>query len=214
MDYNKIIDISEQDPLLLSKTEEINDEKIDEILISQEYIEKRVKALARKICDDYRNCKEITILVVLKGAFVFASDLAREIYCLRGPGIFFEFIKTSTYGRRIKSIGETERKVKIELEPNDIADKSILIVEDIIDQAFTLSEIRKYLINERHVDSIKICVLLDKQLSESSGLRRSFKCDYTGFIVPDRWIAGYGLDAGENFRQLPFIVTVNEKLSF
>jgi len=68
--------------------------------------------------------------------------------------------------------------------------------------------------DERHADSLKICVLLDKQLSESPGLRRSFKCDYTGFIVPDRWIAGYGIDAGENFRQLPFIATIKEQFFF
>ncbi len=210
IDYNEIIEVPEQGLDPFGKAMETG--KIDRILVPREHIAKRIKALARQISDDYKNYHEITIVSVLKGAFVFASDLAREIYDSKGPDLKFEFMKTSTYGEEIKGENEIERNVRIELEPKDIQGKDILIVEDLVDQCFTLCRIKEYL--SKNAKSLKLCVLLEKRLVDQSPqveeLKKNLDCDYIGFRVPDRWVAGYGIDSSEDFRQLPFIIAVNE----
>ena len=164
---------------------------------------------------DYENNYEITVLVVLKGAFVFAADLIREIHNAGHLNLKLEFIAVSTYGNQIKNLGEKMRGVKILLEPDNISGKDILIVEDIIDQGFTLSAIREYLLKIKKAKSVSTCVLLEKDLinpsKEVSTLRENYNCDYTGFNVADQWVAGYGTDAAGDLRHFPFIVVVNEE---
>ncbi len=213
MDYNKVIDLTEQNTLLPSETLEVADERINTILIPQKSLEKRVKALARQICDDYRNHDNLQVIVVLKGAFVFASDLLREMYHYRRSGIQLDFLKTSTYGKQIKGAGEFQREVIFELEPKEVGKKDILIVEDLVDQCFTITEIARYF-KKRNAASVRICILLEKKILDPSHkvarLKKALKCDYIGFRVPDVWVAGYGIDAGEDLRQLPFVVAVKE----
>jgi len=188
---------------------------IEKILISEELIAKRVKSLASQIFLDYKNNHELTVLVVLKGAFVFASDLIREIHNAGNLSLNLEFIAVSTYGNQIKNLGEAKRGVEILLEPDNISGKDLLIVEDIIDQGFTLSAIREYLLKTKKAKSVSTCVLLEKDLvnpsKEVSALRKNYNCDYTGFNIADQWVAGYGTDAAGDLRQLPFIVVVNEE---
>jgi hypoxanthine phosphoribosyltransferase len=213
IDYDKVIDLTEQNNVLPSETTKVLDEKIDTVLIPQKSLKKRVKALARQICDDYRNYDNLYVIVVLKGAFVFASDLVREMYRYSGFGIQLDFIKTSTYGKQIKGTGEFQRGVIFELEPKEVERKDILIVEDLIDQCLTLNEIVKYF-HKRNAASVRICILLEKKIIDPSHkvarLKKELRCDYIGFRVPDIWVAGYGIDAGEDFRQLPFLVAVKE----
>lgn len=189
-------------------------DRIEGILLSEKRIKQRVRILAEKICRNYKGIKELNIVIILKGAFVFAADLGREIHKSGGPEIKYHFIKASTYGKEIKDSGEIKRKVKIELEPKDIKGKNVLLLEDIVDQGFTLFEIQKYLLNQK-VSSLKTCVLLNKILmkptEEVKKLRKKLVLDYVGFEIPDRWIAGYGIDAGEDFRHLPCVVIVKEK---
>ncbi len=91
----------------------------------------------------------------------------------------------------------------------------MLLIEDIVDQGFTLFEVREKLLEEQNPKSLKICVLLNKILKNPTKEVREIKnklfLDYLGFEIPDRWIAGYGIDAGEDFRHLPFIISVKEK---
>ncbi len=191
-------------------------ERVDRVIIPESCLKKRVKALARQICQDYisTGINGINLVYILEGAFMFASDLEREIFRNRGLEIFSSSsLKASTYGKEVKKAGELDRKVKIIHMP-EVRGKDILLVEDIVDQGFTLVKIIKML-RDKKVKSLKVCVLLNKILNNPvprvRRLRESLAFDYVGFEIPDRWIAGYGVDAGGDFRDLPFIITVNEK---
>lgn len=208
---------TEGENLALSDIHSEKKRKIDKILIPEAYIQGRVKALAREICRDYEKAKEIYLVTILKGAFVFASDLGRAVYNasgFRGPEIKFDFIKAVTYGVEIKQTQESQRKVRIELKPQDLEGKDVLLIEDIVDQGFTLWEIKRNLLEKEHLNSLRVCALFNKVLKEPSEEVREIKnklvLDYLGFEIPDRWIAGYGIDAGGDFRHLPFIVAVKE----
>ncbi len=201
----------------LSSVPPEKERKIDKVLIPEKYIQGRVKALAREIFKDYKKAKEIYLITILKGAFVFASDLGRAIYNvsrLQGPEIKFDFIKAVTYGAEIKQTHESQRKVRIEHKPTDLEGKDVLLIEDIIDQGFTLWEIKKNLLETENMNSLRICALFDKVLKNPSAevreIKKKLHIDYLGFKIPDRWIAGYGIDAGGDFRHLPFIVAVKE----
>jgi len=203
--------------LILNGIPPEKERKIDKILIPEQYIKARIKALARKISKDYERAKEINLVTILKGAFVFASDLGREIYNvsgLKGPEIKFDFIKAVTYGKEIKQTQESQRKVRIELKSQDLRGKDVLLIEDIVDQGFTLWEIKKNLLEKEKLNSLRVCALLNKVLKDPSvevrELKENLTIDYLGFEIPDRWIAGYGIDAGGDFRHLPFIVAVKE----
>ena len=211
------IPLTKGEGLVLSGIPPEKERKIDKILIPERYIKERIKALARKISKDYEMSKEIILVTILKGAFVFASDLGREIYNvsgLKGPEIKFDFIKAVTYGKEIKQNQESQRKVRIEFKPLDLRGKDVLLIEDIVDQGFTLWEIKNNLLEKENPNSLKICALFNKVLKEPSEEVREIKeklaLDYLGFEIPDRWIAGYGIDAGGDFRHLPFVVAVKE----
>ncbi len=213
--YIDKISISRAKPPFLQTSPDISGNGIEKILISEKLIAKRIKSLASQISLDYKNNHELTVLVVLKGAFVFASDLIREIHSAGHLNVKLEFIAVTTYGNQIKKSGEDKRGVKILLEPENISGKDLLIVEDIIDQGFTLSAIREYLLKSKKAKSVSTCVLLEKDLinpsKEVSELRKNYNCDYIGFKIADQWVAGYGTDAAGDLRHLPFIVVVNEK---
>ena len=189
------------------------DERICTVLIPEECLRARVRALAARICKDYATARELHVVVILNGAFVFAADLGREICKLGGPDIRYDFLKAITYGSGIKGPREMERQVSITLRPAHLEGANILLVDDIVDQAFTLSKAR-HLVEIDQAGSIRTCALLCKTLHEPTPQVRELKdrlsLDYVGFNVPDRWVAGYGIDAGEDFRQLPCIVAVNE----
>ena len=211
------IPLAKGEGLVLSGIPPEKERKIDKILIPERYIKERIKALVRKISKDYEMTKEINLVIILNGAFVFASDLGREIYNvsgLKGPEIKFDFVKAVTYGKEIKQTQESQRKVRIELKPLDLKGRDVLLIEDIVDQGFTLWEIKKNLLEKEKLNSLRVCALLNKILKDPSTevreLKENLTIDYLGFEIPDRWIAGYGIDAGGDFRHLPFIVAVKE----
>lgn len=218
IDYDRIIKVPEEGLTVPGIPEEVIPEhmknRVERTLIPGECIRNKIISLAGQLSSDYSGTKELNFVVILKGAAVFAADIGREIFRAGGPLIKYHFIKASTYGTEIKDIGETGRKVKIELEPGDVRGKDVILLEDIVDQGFTLLETKKYLLKKAGVCSIKSCVLLDKKLrnptDEVKEIRKGLSLDYAGFEVPDRWVAGYGADAGEDFRHLPFIVIVKE----
>jgi hypoxanthine phosphoribosyltransferase len=187
--------------------------RIDRVLVPEKHIQARVRDLAARVCRDHREAERLTALIVLDGAVVFAADLGRQVHRLGGPEIDYDFIKTRTYGDEIKQDGETDREVKILVEPRRLTGKHVLIVEDIVDQGFTLARIQE-MIREQEPASLATCALLSKRLEQPTApvrkQRANLVLDYVGFDVPDRWVAGYGIDVRGDFRELPFIVAVNE----
>jgi hypoxanthine phosphoribosyltransferase len=192
--------------------------RIDRVLIPEECIRERVSALAEQIAKDYKSkgVKKIYLVAVLKGAFVFAADLGREIDRADGPELVFDFYEAQTYGQEIKQNGEKKRRVKIFRRPENIKGKDVLLVDDLNDTAVTLNEIIKDLTEEIGLSpsKLKTCVLVDKVLTnpteEIKKIKSQLNIDYVGFEGPDRWVAGYGIDAGEDFRALRSIVAVKE----
>lgn len=185
--------------------------KIDRILVSSAQIAERMNTLADEIRETYAGVDEVVAVVVLKGAFIFAADLGRAVVERGGPEVHCEFMRASAYGADVKGLDETERDVCVELKPGNMWGKHVLLIEDIVDQGFTLARVQRILEDEGAA-SVKICTLLLKHLDnptpEVKALRDALVVDFVGFEVPDEWIVGYGTDAGEDYRMLPHIVTL------
>jgi hypoxanthine phosphoribosyltransferase len=191
------------------------DHRFDRLLIPASILQRRIAALAAELRRAVPDAPVFDFVVLLKGALAFAKDLGEQLFELDGTGVRYHLFQASTYGDEIKRAGESEREVAIELGPKDISGRDIFLVDDLVDQGFTLAAIRRYLLKEAGVKSLRTCVLLEKRLQEPSEavqrIRRELPLDHVGFRVPDRWVAGYGIDAAEDFRNLPFIIIVNEQ---
>lgn len=169
--------------------------KVSEILFTEEQIREKVKELAEQVNRDYAG-KELIVVGILKGCFVFISDFVR---CLDGE-VQVHFMQVSSYGSGTESAGTI--KIKKDLSV-DIQGKHVLIAEDIVDSGNTLHQLLPIL-KERKPASVKVCALLSKP----SRRQVAYDPDYTGFEIPDKFIVGYGLDCDESFRQLPYIGVV------
>ena len=170
---------------------------VKEVLYSEEVLKAKVKELANRISEDYKD-KELLLIGVLKGANVFMCDLMREI----NFPIQIDFIAASSYGHSTESSGVV--KILKDLDYS-IEGKDVIIVEDIIDTGLTL----KYLIENfksRKPNSLEICTLLDKPERRIAQL----SVKYIGFQIPDEFIVGYGIDYAELYRNLPYIATLKE----
>lgn len=191
------------------------DRRIRSVLIPHSRIQARVTALAGAIGRDCAALGELTLVIVLKGAMAFATRLGEALCRAGAPPLRYELIRASTYGLGLKGAAEAERAVRITLAPGPLQGRDVLLVDDLVDQGFTLSYLLRHLREEAGVRSLRTCVLAEKALERPSPavqrLREALRLDYVGFRVPDHWIAGYGIDAGEDFRNLPCIVTVNEE---
>ncbi|MEH7610290.1 MULTISPECIES: hypoxanthine phosphoribosyltransferase [Bacillaceae] len=171
--------------------------RIKDTLISETELKNRVKALAEQIEHDFNN-EPLILVVVLKGSFVFAADLVREMK----SNINVDFISVSSYSNQTESTGKV-RLLK-DLDEN-ITDKNVVVIEDIIDSGLTLHFLRDHL-QMHKPKSIKICTLLDKPERRKIDL----PVDYVGFVIPDEFIVGYGIDYAQQYRNLPYIATVEE----
>lgn len=168
---------------------------IKSILVSEEQLEEITTRLAKQITEDYKNIPgKLVILTILKGSFVFSADLVRKIEL----PMEFEFMKVSSYGSETVSSGNL--KVSLDISRDDLKDLNILIIEDIVDSGFTLSNLKKYL-EEKGAGSVKICTLLDKP----SRRKYPLEADYIGAEIPDEFVVGYGLDYNEKYRHLRFV---------
>ena len=167
---------------------------IKEVWISEEELQQKVKELGAKISEDYKD-KNLLMVSVLKGSVVFMADLMRAITV---PAAI-DFMSVSSYGAGTKSTGVV-RIIK-DLDTN-VADYDLLLVEDILDSGNTLAYLRE-LLSDRHPRSIKIATLLDKPARRAPGI--TLKTDYSGFVVGDEFVVGYGLDYNEKYRNLSFI---------
>lgn len=169
--------------------------KIGKKMITEEQLEKRVAELAEEL-NKYYGDREVIVIGILKGCFVFMADLVKRLTC--DARVYF--MEISSYKLGTVSSGKITIKKDLDV---DIEGKDVLIAEDIIDSGNTLSQLTE-LLKKRNPKSIKVCALLSKPARREV----EFEADYTGFEIEDKFIIGYGLDCGERFRQLPYIAEV------
>jgi hypoxanthine phosphoribosyltransferase len=165
---------------------------VDRILITADEIQDKIIELAKQITEEYRE-KDLLLVGVLKGAFVFMSDLARKI----DLPIEFDFMAVSSYGTATKSSGVVRILKDLDYE---ITNRHVLLVEDIIDSGLTISYLLRYL-EARRPASLEICSLFWKKGEQSVPLDVRFP----GFEIPPVFVVGYGLDYAERYRNLPYI---------
>ena len=168
------------------------EQDIERIFFSAEEIDKRLEEMAGEINRDYAG-KELMLISVLRGSFVFMADLTRKITL----PCTVDFLAVSSYGKGTTSSGQVQITKDLS---DDIEGKDILVVEDILDSGNTLSYLMK-LLRARHPASIRLCTLLDKPERRVVPV----EVDYVGFTIPDEFVVGYGLDYAEKYRNLPYI---------
>lgn len=161
-------------------------------VLSKEEIHQKVVSVARRISVDYQN-EHLLLIAILKGAFVFLSDLARELTI----PVEIDFIQLSSYGCSDTSFGEIAFRSNLS---SDIKGKNVLIVEDIIDTGLTVSRLVKHL-DALEPKSIKVCALIDKYERR----KIEFEADYVCHMAKSGFLVGYGLDYAEQYRNLPAI---------
>lgn len=172
---------------------------LDRILLTKEQIRQRVAELGAQISRDFKDDPPI-LICILKGACVFFSDLMREI----NLPVAIEFMAVSSYGSSTKSSGVV-RIVK-DLD-RDIVGRNVLVVEDIVDSGMTLSHL-KVILEARKAKKVSIVTLLDKPERR----RAPLTVDYSGFVIPDAFVVGYGLDYDERYRNLPDIGILSPRI--
>ncbi|HUL35832.1 MAG TPA: hypoxanthine phosphoribosyltransferase [Candidatus Eisenbacteria bacterium] len=165
------------------------------ILISHKRIRERVRELAQEIRRDFPN-EPMHLVGVLKGSVLFLADLAREM----GGEVSFDFISVSSYGKGMDSTGEVKMIKDLDVS---IEGRSVLVVEDILDTGLTLRYLLR-LFEERKPKHLRVAVLLDKAERRIADVR----ADYTGFVIPNEFVVGYGLDFDERYRNLPDVCVV------
>lgn len=163
-----------------------------EKMIPREEIETKIKELAEKIKKDFKD-QDVICIGLLKGSVIFMSDLIKEL----DIPLYIDFMSVSSYGSGTNTTGV----VKILKDTDfDVKDKKLLIIEDIIDTGLTLKYVKEFLMT-KGAKSVNICTLLDKPERRKVDI----KSDYTGFVIPDEFVVGYGLDFDQKHRNLPYI---------
>lgn len=170
----------------------MSEHEIKKVLFSAEEIKTRVAELGKILTEDYKN-KNPLLICPLKGSVMFFSDIVREI----NIPCEIDFMAVSSYNSNTVSSGEI--KILKDLTEN-INGRHVLIIEDIIDTGLTLCNLKKML-SGRNPESLKICTLLDKPSRRVADITG----DYCGFVIPDKFVVGYGMDLNEKYRNLPFI---------
>ncbi len=165
-------------------------------LLSEEDIALRIEDLARAINEDYAG-EELVVICVLKGAFMFCSDLIKKIEL----PVKLEFMQLSSYGEGTVSSGN----VKLEMDVTEsLNNKNVLVVEDIVDTGLTIKTLMQML-SIRSPKSLKLASLLFKP----SRNKHPVNIDYLGFEIEDKFVIGYGLDYAGRYRELPYIGVLN-----
>ena len=169
-----------------------------DVLYSPEQIGERIRELGQQITSDYAG-KELVLVGVLKGSCVFMADIMRVI----DLPLTIDFMSVSSYKDGTKSTGDVEILKDLS---NSIRDKHVIIAEDIVDTGLTLTRLIEIL-GSRGAASIKIATFLDKP---EPRIKKELVIDYTGFVIPNKFVVGYGLDAAGRYRNLPFIAVVKD----
>ena len=163
------------------------------ILYSEEDIQNKIKELAQKM-NEFYNGEEVTVVCVLKGAVMFATDLVKHL----NMPIQMEFIRLSSYGSSLTTSGKVNA---VDIKLPDLNNKNVLIVEDIVDTGLTAKFLIDFMNMNFHVKTLKFCSLLDKKITRKIDIEP----DFYGFEVDDRFVVGYGLDYEGYYRNLPYI---------
>ena len=164
-----------------------------EVMLSEEEVDRRIQEIGEQISKDYAG-KQVHLVCVLKGGSFFLCELAKRITV----PVSLDFMSVSSYGSGTESSGDV--KIKKDLE-HSIEGENVIIIEDIIDSGNTLSRLSK-LLAKRNPKSLTICTLLDKP---ERRVVDDVNVDYVGFVIPDKFVVGYGLDYDQRFRNLPYI---------
>jgi hypoxanthine phosphoribosyltransferase len=172
---------------------------ISRILATEEKIQLTIQRLATHISQDYAG-KEVLLVGILKGAFIFLADLSRHLTI---PHVV-DFMSLSSYGATATTSGEV--RIIMDLR-TFIRGKHVIVVEDIVDTGYTLLYLQQ-LLDARQPASLRTCVLLSKP----DRRRVDVTIDYLGFEIPDHWVVGYGLDYADRYRTLPYIAVLKPKV--
>jgi hypoxanthine phosphoribosyltransferase len=160
------------------------------VLIPDARVHKRLKELAKEIRRDFPT-ETLHLIGVLKGSVFFLTDLAREL----GGEVSFDFLSVSSYGHGTDSTGEVKLIKDLDVS---IEGKTVIVVEDILDTGLTLKYLLRFF-EEKKPKHLRVVVLLDKVERRIADV----KADYTGFVIPNEFVVGYGLDFDERYRNLP-----------
>lgn len=170
-----------------------------ELILEEDEIRQEVKNLAFRLEESYRDQQPVVLIGVLKGSFIFMSDLVREI----NLPITCDFMRVSSYGTSTESSGV----VRFEFDlTSSIEGRHVVLVEDIIDTGNTIDYLLKNF-RTRDPKSLAVCTLLHKP----ARMEKEVQIDYKGFEIPNRFVVGYGLDYAEKFRHLPYVAALPEK---
>ncbi len=172
---------------------------IKKVLVSEQQLQEMVTKMGAQISKDYEG-KNLLVISVLKGAAIFMSDIIRKITI----PCQIDFMAASSYGKGTSTTGSVKILKDLDI---DVTGFDILIVEDILDSGVTLSNIIK-LLESRKAKSVKVCTLLTKPARRQVEIPVA----YEGFVVPDEFVVGYGLDFAEKYRNLPFIGVLKEEI--
>lgn len=167
-------------------------ENVEKIMITEEQIAKRIEELAAQLDRLYEGRKPL-VVCILKGSVMFFADLLRQMK----TSVEMDFMAVSSYGNG--TVSSRELTIKKDLTM-DICDRDVLLVEDIIDSGNTLYQLKK-LLNARQPASLNIITLLDKPQRREVPIEP----EYTGFVIEDEFVVGYGLDYAEEYRNLPYV---------
>lgn len=170
------------------------------VLLSEQEIAAKVAELGAQISQEYKG-KDLLIIGILKGAFVFTADLVRSLVV----PCQVDFMAVSSYGNATESSGVI--RILKDLDAS-VKGKHVLLVEDIVDSGLTLRYLREYLARQEPA-SLAVCVLLDKP----SRRKTEVEIEYRGFAIPDEFIVGYGIDYAEQYRHLRYVGIVGEEES-
>lgn len=164
---------------------------VKEVLLTKEEIKEVCQKLGKQITEDYKD-KNLLVVGILKGSVLFMSDLIRQINC----PCQIDFMAISSY-HGAKTTGSVQFKKDLDIDPDGF---DILVVEDILDTGISLKFISEVLL-KKNANSVKICTFIDKPANRIADI----KADYVGFVSPDEFLIGYGLDYNEKYRNLPYL---------
>lgn len=171
-------------------------EYLDEILVTEADLQKRIAELAAEISRDYHG-ERLHLICILRGGVLFLTDLMRKLEVMTT----IDFMAVSSYGTSRQSTGQV--RITLDLK-DDIHDRHVLLVEDIVDSGYTIASVLEFL-ETRHPKSLRVCALLNKPERREVNV----PIHYCGFNIPNKFVFGYGLDLDEYYRNLPFIATVD-----
>jgi hypoxanthine phosphoribosyltransferase len=181
-------------PAVTAAGAHFEDPDLGEVIVSTEQLQARLAELGKEITADYEGRAPL-LVGVLKGAFVFMSDLARAVQL----PVEVDFMAVSSYGSSTRSSGVVRIVKDLDL---DLTDRHVILVEDIVDSGVTLRYLRKTLM-AREPASFEVCALLVREGQQEADV----DLRYVGFEIPPDFVVGYGLDAAERYRNLPYVAS-------